>query len=227
VPFANEHTPWEDRPTPNEEPRSQMLRPGDVLYVPRGILHDAASQGAQNSLHLTVGLLGESWGDALRAALDVMEREEATLRQPFPTWRLAEGRISDDLMREAAERLSALGAAKVMELMSQQLLTRLATEQMPMVSRGLIAPSVSPTDRLALSDTVHHFVTPRPDGAAELRWAGGNVTLSAQQFEWIARIGGGATANDLGGPEALAFCQRLASYGLVTVQPVTAMKAAE
>lgn len=227
VPFANEHTPWEDQPSPDEEPQSQMLRPGDVLYVPRGMLHDAASQGAQSSLHLTVGLLGESWGDALRAALDVMEREEATLRQPFPTWRLAEGGISDDLMREAAKRLSALGAAKVMELMSQQLLTRLATEQMPMVSRGLIAPSVSPTDRLALSETVHHFVTPRPEGTAQLRWAGGNVTLSAQEFEWIARIGEGATANDLGGPEALAFCQRLASYGLVAVQPVTAMKAAE
>jgi hypothetical protein len=227
VPFANTHTPWENQPNSGEEPRSQMLRPGDVLFVPRGILHDAASQGAQSSLHLTIGILGQSWGDALRAALDVMERQDPALRQLFPMWQLAEGSISDDLMQEAAKRLSALGTVSVMELVSQQLLTKLATEQMPMVSRGLIAPTVSPTDRLYLSDTVHHFVIPRPDGTAELRWAGGNVRLSAQEFGWIVRIGEGATANDVGGSEALAFCQKLASDGLIRVQPVTAMKAAE
>jgi hypothetical protein len=111
--------------------------------------------------------------------------------------------------------------------MSQQLLALLASEQMPMVGRGLIAPAVSPTDRLHLCDTVHHFVMPRPDGTAELRWAGGNVTLSAQEFGWIARIGEGVTAAELGGPDALAFCQKLGSHGLITVQPVAAMKAAE
>ena len=42
-----------------------------------------------------------------------------------------------------------------------------------------------------------------------------------------ARLDGGASARDLGGAEALAFCQKLASAGLVMVQPVTAMKAAE
>jgi hypothetical protein len=226
VPFANTHTPWKNQPSPDEEPRSQLLRPGDVLYVPRGILHDASSQGAQNSLHLTIGLLGQSWGDALRIALDIMEQEDATLRQLFPTWRLAEGSISDNLMQEAAKRWSALGTVSVMELLSQQLLMKLATERMPMVSRGLIAPTVSPTDRLYFSDTVHHVVMPHPDGTAELRWAGGNVTLSAQEFSWIARISEGATANDLGGSEALAFCQRLASDGLITRAGAT-MKAGQ
>ncbi len=218
VPFANTCTPWEKQPSPDEEPRSQMLRPGDVLYVPRGILHDATSQGAQSSLHLTVGILGQSWGDALRAALHVMEREDPALRQLFPMWRLAESGVSDDLIQEAAKRLSTLSAVNVMELASQYLLTKLATEQSAMVSRGVIAPTVSPTDRLYLSDTVHHFVVPRPDGRAELGWAGGNVTLSAQEFAWIGRIGEGAAPNDLGEAEALAFCQRLASYGLITVE---------
>lgn len=227
VPFANTQTPWEDQPPPAEEPRNVTMRPGDVLYIPRGVMHDAASQGAQSSLHLTVGILGQSWGDALRAAIDVMERQDASLRQLFPTWRLAEGGVSDELMAEAGKRLSALGTRDTLELISQQLLTKLAAEQMPMVARGLIAPVVGPADRLALSDTVHHFVLPRPDGTAELRWAGDTVTLSAQELDWLARIGDGTTAGELGGVEALAFCQRLASYGLVTVRPAAAMKAAE
>jgi hypothetical protein len=227
VSFANTYTPWRKQPSPEGEPCVQMVRPGDVLYMPRGILHEAASQGAQNSLHLTIGLLGQSWGDALRAAVDVMERENQALRQLFPTWRLAEGGVSDDLVHEAARRLSALGTASVMELMSQQLLAKLAIEQSTMLSRGLVAPTVAATDCLYLSDTVHHFVIPRPDGTAELCWAGGNVALSAQEFAWIAFIGeGGATANDLGGSDALAFCQRLAALGLISIQPVGAMKAA-
>jgi hypothetical protein len=227
VPFANDRTPWENGPSPDEEPSTQMMRPGDVLYVPRGVLHDATSQGAQSSLHLTIGFLGESWGDALRAALDIMEREDVMLRQSFPTWRLAEGSISDDLVQEAAKRLSALGTAGVMEVISQELLTKLATQQMPMVGRGLIAPTVSPTDRLYISDTVHHFVVSRLDGSAELRWAAGSMPLSAEEFSWITRLDEGASAHELGAANALAFCQRLASAGLVVLQPLTAAKAAE
>jgi hypothetical protein len=93
--------------------------------------------------------------------------------------------------------------------------------------RGLIAPTVSPTDRLYISDTVHHFVVPRPDGSAELRWPAGSVSLSAEEFSWITRLDEGASAHELGGANALAFCQRLASAGLVVVQSMTAAKAAE
>jgi hypothetical protein len=56
VPFANTYTPWNHGPSPAEEPRTQLLRAGDVLYVPRGILHDAVSRGVQSSLHLTISI---------------------------------------------------------------------------------------------------------------------------------------------------------------------------
>jgi hypothetical protein len=228
VPFANNRTPWESIDCkPQGEPLTQMMRPGDVLYVPRGILHDAAAQGAQSSMHLTIGLLDVSWGDALRAALDIVETQDPSLRHSFPTWRLAEGGISDGIIADAARRLAALGSADAMEMMSQQLLSRLARERMPMLSRGLIAPTLSPTDRLYLSDTVHHFVVPRPDGTAELRWAGANLTLTARELDWLTRLDEGVTVRELGDADALAFCQKLAGMGLVAVQPVTAMKAAE
>lgn len=227
VPFANNRTPHEGRSDPTEEPRTQMMRAGDVFYIPRGTLHDAASQGNQSSLHLTMGLLDVSWADALRSALDVLEAEDSTFRRSFPTWRLAEGGISDDLVNEAADRLDLLGETRALELMSQQLIARLTTERMPMLSRGLMAPKVAPSDRLYLTDTVHHVVVGRPDGSAELRWAGDAIALSPQELAWIARLDEGATANELGGADALAFCQRLATLGLLTVQAVPAMKAAE
>jgi hypothetical protein len=227
VPFANNRTPSDHAANPTEPPVTQMMRPGDVLYLPRGTLHDAASQGTQSSLHLTIGLLDKSWADALRAALDLMEVQDQRMRHSFPTWRLAEGGVSDDLVQETGQRLNALRERTAVELMAQQLLSGLASDSMPMLSRGLIAPKVTATDRLYLSDTVHHFVVPRPDGTGELRWAGGSVTLSAQELGWIARIDEGVTAGDLG-PEALEFCQELAQNGLLQVEPAPAvMKAAE
>lgn len=227
VPFANNRTPWDGQAAPAEEPITQMMRPGDVLYVPRGNMHDAVSQGAQSSLHLTVGLLSQSWGDALHTALNVMEPTDVSLRQAFPTWRFAEGAIADDLVQEAARRLAALGTLNALELTSQRLLNRLATEHMSMLSRGLIAPIVTPDDCLTLSDTVHHFVVPKPDGSAELRWAGGSLSLTAAELDWLAQLDAGTSARALGGAEALAFCQKLASCGLLTVQPAAALKAAE
>jgi ribosomal protein L16 Arg81 hydroxylase len=204
-----------------------MLRPGDVLYVPRGIWHDATSQGTQHSLHLTIGIVGQSWGDALRVALHLMEEEDPELRQLFPMWRLAEGGVSDELVQDFAKRLSALATRKVAELTSQQLLSKLATERMAMIARGLIAPAVAPNDRLYLSDSVHHFVIPRADGTAELRWAGDPIPLTAEELSWMVRLDEGASASDLGGAEALAFCQKLAACGLITVEPAIAAKAAE
>jgi hypothetical protein len=100
------------------------------------------------------------------------------------------------------------------------------SEPRPALSLG--SRSVTPLLRPLLSvGSRSTRVVPRPDGTAELRWAGGNLTLTAEEFGWIARLDEGASARNLGGTEALAFCQKLASAGLVTVQPVAAMKAAE
>jgi len=227
VPFANNRTPHQRQPEPQEPPQTKMLRPGDVIYLPRGILHDAASQGAQSSLHLTIGLLDISWAEALHAALDVLEVQDPAFRQSFPTWRLAEGGISETLVDQADERLVTLGRHGTLELLSQRLLANLARGRMPMLGRGLDAPRLSASDRLYLCDTVHNVVVPLPDGTAELRWAGGSLTLSAQELGWVARLDEGVAARELGGAEALAFCQKLAALGLITVQPVAAVKAAE
>jgi hypothetical protein len=46
-----------------------VLRPGAVLYMPRGWLHEALTS-ASDSLHLTIGVNVVTWLDAFRAALD-------------------------------------------------------------------------------------------------------------------------------------------------------------
>jgi len=47
-----------------------ILEPGDVLYLPRGFIHSAVTEGSVNSLHLTLSChRANSWADLLEAAL--------------------------------------------------------------------------------------------------------------------------------------------------------------
>ncbi len=63
--------------------QSCTLRAGDLLYIPRGHLHDATSAD-EASLHITVGIRGITWGDLLLEAVDILVRSDATLRTSLP-----------------------------------------------------------------------------------------------------------------------------------------------
>lgn len=59
---------------PGDVTQEFVLEPGDLFYLPRGIMHDARSLEG-DSLHITVGIKPVTWADALvelvaRAALD-------------------------------------------------------------------------------------------------------------------------------------------------------------
>ena len=56
-----------------------LTRPGDVLYIPAGVRHEAAAQDAA-SLHLTVGIIRVTVAQALKRRLDTI----AALDAPLP-----------------------------------------------------------------------------------------------------------------------------------------------
>jgi lysine-specific demethylase/histidyl-hydroxylase NO66 len=67
-----------------------ILEPGDVLYLPRGFIHSAVTEGSENSLHLTLSChRANSWADLLEAALPSA---------------LSEAIASDPKMRESLPR---------------------------------------------------------------------------------------------------------------------------
>ena len=69
--FGDPGTPVEDR----------VLRPGDVLYLPRGWLHEAVTSET-DSLHLTVGLNVVTWLDAFKAGLEEL-RDDVRFRRSW------------------------------------------------------------------------------------------------------------------------------------------------
>ena len=77
------------------------LRAGDMLYLPRGWLHQAMTSEAA-SLHLTIGVNVFTWRDALREALDEAAREEVDLRRGVP----ADARPPEGLLDALEARLA-------------------------------------------------------------------------------------------------------------------------
>ena len=80
-----------------------VLEPGDVLYLPRGFIHSAVTEGSENSLHLTLSChRANSWADLLESALPSA---------------LSEAIASDPKMRESLPRdcLHYMGVAHALD----------------------------------------------------------------------------------------------------------------
>jgi hypothetical protein len=213
VPRPTRRTPWPGNIAPEGEPEVLTLRAGDSLYVPRGVMHDAAAQeGDTPSLHITVGLLEPSFATVLRLAVDLLEETEPALREAFPTWRLADGpaRLAE-LARPLAAKLAEPAA---LERSALALLDRLAEDRPALLGRGLFLPRFDATTRLRLAPGVLHALVPEDGGGASLRWHGAPMTLDATQAGWVEALAEGATPGELG-DGALDFCRRLMRRGLL------------
>jgi hypothetical protein len=68
------------RHRPLGEPTSVTMRQGDVLYLPRGVMHSAFTQST-TSIHLTVSLLGATWSDLLAQIIHAEAAENIALRR--------------------------------------------------------------------------------------------------------------------------------------------------
>ncbi|GLZ40129.1 cupin domain-containing protein [Actinokineospora sp. NBRC 105648] len=84
-------------PDPGEPVDRFVMRPGDVLYMPRGCVHDATS-GDEASLHLTIGVLPVLWASVLRDAVSTAVERDERLRRAVPA-----GTFTDPGARAAAE----------------------------------------------------------------------------------------------------------------------------
>ena len=73
------------------------LKPGDCLYLPRGLMHDARNVGSEPSLHITVGLITKTWADLLLEAISELALTEPGFRRSLPA-----GFAARDFDREAA-----------------------------------------------------------------------------------------------------------------------------
>lgn len=72
-------------------PEECRVTPGDLLYVPRGVVHEART-GSGSSVHLTVGVHVTRWADLMANAIRVAAERDERLREAVPPgWLRGEG----------------------------------------------------------------------------------------------------------------------------------------
>jgi hypothetical protein len=214
LPWPTRNTPWDGQTKPEGEPHVMVLEPGDALYVPRGVMHDAATEPGEASLHITLGFLESCWADALRRLLDAEEQANVALRESVPTWRLTEPDALQGLLGHLQHRLAQLSGQAQAERISVMLLDSLAHDRQPLPARGLFVPPLAAVVMMRLADGMHHHVAVGADGAAVLRWTSGELTLGEAEQGWLDALTDGASAEQLG-EGALEFMQRLHRCGLL------------
>jgi hypothetical protein len=214
-PLPSRATPWANKQNPAGVPHALTLNPGDALYLPRGVMHEAAAQsGDAPSLHITLGFLEASIADMLRELLEILEAENPALRASIPSWRLAEPHGTAAIAARLAAALAALSSEAAQERLALAAMDRITRDRLPLSQRSLAHRPPGADAKLRLSDAMHHHLVPLPEGGGALRWYGGVENMNATECAWLAQLAEGATPADLG-EGALAFCQRLAALGLL------------
>ena len=82
---------------PGEVTQEFTLNPGDCVYVPRGVMHDAQNVGDEPSLHITVGMLTKTWADLLLESISELALTSPDFRRSLPA-----GFAGRDFDRDAA-----------------------------------------------------------------------------------------------------------------------------
>ena len=80
------------------------LRPGDLLYMPRGRVHEALSTDS-TSMHLSVGIHTTRWVDALHAAISRLAEKDVSYRRSLPAGILFAGAEAPAGVRDEFEAL--------------------------------------------------------------------------------------------------------------------------
>lgn len=201
------------------------LREGDLLYLPRGVPHEAESTLA-TSLHLSVGVHPVTWADVLLAGCEAAVGGEADFHEPLPPGfaRTAEGRA------ETRERLREL-TARLYAALTPEALTDDAVDMALLAEGDRLGGHLLDLTALAGvdADTV---VRRRPDLRWETRKRAGTLVVafhgkrlsipSRHEAAFLHMAGGepftAAALPGESGPESrLALVRRLLEEGFLTL----------
>ncbi|MCZ6604813.1 MAG: hypothetical protein O7A03_06675 [Alphaproteobacteria bacterium] len=216
----------------NETPVGEVtqefkLRPGDMVYIPRGIMHDAGSQKG-TSLHITTGVLAYTWTDLMLEAVSAVSLKNPDLRRSLPVGfaragyrrnkakaefkelvrKFARTADFDDALDQFADRITSSRAPLLRGQMEQVTrLDRLNLKTLAGPRPALIYKLFRDGDRIVISVYGKEIAFPK-FAAPSLRHA-----LSAERY----RIGD--LPGDLDDDGKITLVGRLVREGLVAVMP--------
>ncbi|MHB2015638.1 MAG: cupin domain-containing protein [Candidatus Xenobia bacterium] len=148
---------------PGTRPMMEVeLQAGHLLYLPRGYIHEGDSVGNDISLHLSLGMVGFTWRDALVHVIDRLALEQRELRRYVP---MGDG---EAFARELAEVLAMVAPELQRRAFTsaQQAFVQSRPAVLPQLR--LNGPSLSQESRLRRHPLVAVCTRPVPDAVAVL-----------------------------------------------------------
>lgn len=150
---AQSFAPGEHDPGPVT--RSLELRAGDVLYIPRGLMHEAKST-TDTSLHITLGVLSRTWTDFMIEAVTATCLAEPAFRKSLPLGFACEGFDRGEARKYFRELLEKLADSSDFESLLDVFADQfVGTREVPLPGQ---LEAMNPARKLSLLDVFE----PRP-----------------------------------------------------------------
>jgi ribosomal protein L16 Arg81 hydroxylase len=198
-----------------------VTTPGDVLSLPSGWLHDAASGAEEPSLHVTLGLLPTTVLDLVATALHVLAERDPALRRALPPgWLQGSPGIG-----EAAEVLGALASEEVLAEAADRLAEDLVSTRRAVLPGQLrqAAQAVTPASPVRARADLLALVR-RSGDEVRIDAQGRRLTLPARTEAAVRTLLDGAVQHaghlpGLDDADGVALVARLVREGLVELLP--------
>jgi ribosomal protein L16 Arg81 hydroxylase len=126
-------------PDPGKPIADFVLRAGDVLYLPRGHVHDAVTSDSV-SLHITLGINTHTWADLFMEAIHALFQRDVRFRRALPIGFAVDSAAAGQLRAEGAALVRALAEAGLpLGEMADQLAERFIMTRLPLLDGQLTA----------------------------------------------------------------------------------------
>ena len=208
-----------------EQYDSITLEPGDSLYIPRGIVHNAVADNSESSLHITLGVYATTVADLLIESIMAAAEKQPELRRSVPQASFKSGVIREQDRTQLASLLAGATATENIQCALSNILDT-NTLALPSARGGLLSSGsngeLTSTSCIALkSNSVSSWEL--NTSLLKLRIPGQVIELDARYRGALELLLNGkpvqvAELPDLEGNEAIAFAQQLADLEIVDIQ---------
>lgn len=207
-------------------PREVTLEAGDLLYVPRGVVHEAFTSELA-SMHLTVGVNVYRWADLIGEALLALTREDTRFRESLPRGLLGASGVTGSVRERFAELLRDLANRADVESAVRSLGDQFFGQLAPLPGDGFAPPADA--EDIGLETVLRRAPglvcrVVEQGGWVNLEYPGGQVggpRKIAAALRFVAehdRFAVGALPDDLGADAKLVLARRLVRERLLRVE---------
>jgi len=167
------------------------LRAGDILYIPRGVMHQAETDD-ELSIHVTLGWLGFTWTDLIVESVLEYSKKNAELRKFLPHKMLRRGvnEVDKDHLKNILSDITEnFGLQESVNRFKREMAISQKPNISKLLSNGDLVNKISSQTELSVRKNILYFIK-RKEGSIILEWLGKEVEFpdyTAEAIEYISK----------------------------------------